>query len=170
MATFDFEALKKKANEVADFGVNFAVKAAGVAKTKAKIAKLKTEIIGEKERARQAYQEIGKIYYHLHKDAPEEELVSAVADLELVIDNLKTKYAAIQKLRADDVAEPAEDENAAVVVESVIPQTEEEIEEAIFTDVNKAVEEPAEEPEEAVAEEAAEEPAAEDETTEENPE
>jgi hypothetical protein len=169
MATFDFEALKKKANEVADKGVNLAIKAAGVAKTKAKIAKLKTEIIGEKERARQAYQEIGKIYYHLHKDAPEEELVTAVADLELVIDNLKAKYAAIQKLRTDEV-EPAEDENAAVVVESVIPQTEEEIEEAIFTDVDKAVDEPAEETEEAVEEEAAEEPAAEDETTEENPE
>jgi hypothetical protein len=169
MATFDFEALKKKANEVADKGVNLAIKAAGVAKTKAKIAKLKTEIIGEKERARQAYQEIGKIYYHLHKDAPEEELVTAVADLELVIDNLKAKYAAIQKLRTDDV-EPSEDENAAVVVESVIPQTEEEIEEAIFTDVDKAVDEPAEETEEAVEEEAAEEPAAEDETTEENPE
>lgn len=155
MANIDFDKIRKVANEVAEKSVALAKKAADKAVETAKLAKLNTEIMAEREKVKKAYQEIGKVYYHLHKDDAEEEFASAIANLEFAIGNIRAKNAEIQRMKSDDLGDITSEDIAAAAEEEIIDAVTES-EEELFEDVEKAVEEAAEEAQEAV-EEAAEE-------------
>ncbi|MBE6948311.1 MAG: hypothetical protein E7456_00480 [Ruminococcaceae bacterium] len=149
MANFDFSKIKKTANKVADKTVLFAKKASDKAVEYAKVTKLNAEIVSEKDKMRKAYQEIGQIYYKLHKDAVEAEYAEPAAALEAAINSIKAKRAEIEELKAankdmsvevEDVEIPEEIEAEPVeeifVEEDSIPETEEAVvEEDIFADI-----------------------------------
>lgn len=144
MAKFDFDMFKKNASKVADKSVLFAKKAADKAVEYAKVTKLNAEIVSEKDKMRKAYQEIGKIYYDLHKDAPEAEFASAIEALEAAKAAIKAKRTEIEALKATekvDVCADIDDDDvidveAEIVSEDGIPETEEAtLEEDIFADL-----------------------------------
>lgn len=146
MANFDFDVFKKKAGAVADKSVLFAKKAADKAVVYAKITKINAELVSEKDKLKKAYQEIGKIYYDLHKDAPDAEFVNAIEDLENVKKVIKEKKSEIETLKSensdvdvnvdiDDIidveAEPveadvvAEDDSVETAEDAPVTETEE---------------------------------------------
>ncbi len=145
MANFDFNMFKKKASEVADKTVLLAKKATDKAVETAKIAKLNADISLEKEKLKKAYQQIGKIYYDLHKDAPEAEMVQAVDAVNAVKEVIKKKRAEIAALKvdecADDICDVSDKEKICdiecePIEEDGIPETEEAVEdEDIFADI-----------------------------------
>lgn len=169
MANFDFDMFKKKAGAVADKSVLFAKKAADKAVVYAKVTKINTELISEKDKLRKAYQEIGKIYYELHKNSPETEFETAFETLEAVKNTIREKKAEIEALKAENAdadvcvdvdediiidveAEAVEPENATEAEEN--DETQEAVETAVTEEAEvaqekseeatPAVEEPAE--------------------------
>ena len=62
---FDFESLKAKVTELTNTGVN-------KAKELTEIGKLKVQNVSEQDEIRKAYLAIGKKYFELHGEAPEE--------------------------------------------------------------------------------------------------
>ena len=90
----------------------FAGRAAGKAKSFAlvtarktrdvsRIARLNVEIAGERDNIKRNYHEIGKLYYEIHRDAPEgffvqlcqeiDNSLSSIADMEAEVARLKTE-------------------------------------------------------------------------------
>jgi ElaB/YqjD/DUF883 family membrane-anchored ribosome-binding protein len=155
MANLDFDKIIKMANDVADKSVSFAKKAADKAVQTAKIAKLNAEIVSEKDKVKKAYQEIGKIYYHLHKDDPEADFTGAFEALEAAIGNIKQKNADIKALKSDGLEDIVCPDAEDADIDELIDEVDEEAEE-VATEAEEAVEEAAEAVEEA-AEEVAEE-------------
>lgn len=165
MANFDFDMFKKKAGQVADKSILLAKKAADKAVAAAKITKINTEIISEKDKMKKAYQQIGKIYYDLYKDAPDAEFTQAIEALEAAKAAIRAKRAEIEEIKTantDDVGiniddadiydadfEPDIEVEIVQVEEDGIPETEEACEGDICTICDEPTEDSIPETEEA---------------------
>lgn len=125
MAMFDFEALKDKAKDLAQTGVN-------KSKQLGEIAKLNLANVGEEDAIRKAYIEIGKLYYAERGMAPEPAyaaLCEKITASKVAIEENKNR---VEELKAEEaageidippVAEPlAEDFVIPPVQEDVPPE------------------------------------------------
>ncbi len=162
----NFEELKRKAtemaNEVFDKSSVYAKSAVEKAKILGKIAKLHAEIAQEKENAKKEYIKIGKAYYELHKDEPDEDMAEAVGGITIAVAAVEAKTAEIAELKASLSApvetaeaeeEPAEEpeEEAGIVIdveEHELTPADEEPEIEVEIVVETAEEAPAETTEE----------------------
>ena len=98
MANFD-EFIQKtavKAGVIADKSVVIAKKAAEGAKDAVRIAKVNVDMAAERDAMREGYIKLGKLYYELHKDDPEEavaEIVNSILESEQKIARLRAEIA-----------------------------------------------------------------------------
>ena len=125
------------AGKVADKTVALAKTAGEKAKIAGKITKLRTEIAMEKDTARKAYYEIGKLYLEKHGENPDPEMAQAVAEASMALEAAATKLKEVERLKkqliddAETVAECAEEAVRAVAkkVEDTVEEVVEKIEE-----------------------------------------
>lgn len=125
----DFNELKEKVMDtmgnVADKARDLAGVAADKAKQGARIAKLSTEISGEKENIKRAYIEIGKLYYENHRDDAEGFFVQLCEEITLAKDNIETKEAEVAQLK-NSIRDFDSDSDIEVEFEEVVSEAEEE--------------------------------------------
>jgi len=99
--------LKKKAKDALNTIADVSVEAYKVAEEKAKVvarrAKLNAEIAREKALVRRCYSEIGKAYYNLHGDAPDDAFKDSCDDITAAFESIEAKKAEIEDLKASNV-------------------------------------------------------------------
>ena len=141
----DFNDFSKKASNFAANAAgkarDLAVYATDKAKRVGRIAKLNLDISSEKESIRRAYTDIGKLYYEMHKDAPEGffvQLCEEITASETAISQKETEINALKESFKD--ADCSEYEDADF--DTVVTQTETKADET-----EKPEEAPKEEPE-----------------------
>ncbi|MCM1149167.1 MAG: hypothetical protein NC319_03630 [Butyricicoccus sp.] len=134
--------------KAADAGKGIANKAADMAKSGARIARLTVEIASEKENMKKAYMEIGKLYYDTHKDDPEGFFIQLCDEVALAQKNIADKEAEIDELKLAEESEGTEieiDIDISVDGDDFEKVVEEE-EASAEPEAEAAEEEPAEEP------------------------
>lgn len=118
--------LKEKAlnifGSVADKTKDAASKTADTTKNFARIAKLTVDINGEKEVAKKAYFEIGKLYYEAHKDDAEEFLSQLVQEVTISLQTIAEMEEEIEELKAS--VHDKGDDGIEVVFEEVVAEYE----------------------------------------------
>ena len=129
----DFNDFSKKAS---NFAANAAGKArdlaafaADKAKRVGRIAKLNLDISSEKESIRRAYTDIGKLYYEMHKDAPEGFFVQLCEEITASETAISQKEAEINVLKESfkDTDDPEyEDADFDTVVSETETKADEE--------------------------------------------
>jgi hypothetical protein len=97
--------VQEKAEIAAARSVILAETAGKKAKSMAKIAKLKSEILTAKEERRKAEIALGRKYYELFGEAPAEELAEICATIGNANDQIDAKKALIDELKSRDKAE-----------------------------------------------------------------
>ena len=99
--------LKKKAKDALNTIADVSVEAYKVAEEKAKVvarrAKLNAEIAREKALIRRSYSEIGKAYYNLHGEAPDDAFKDSCDDITAAFESIEAKKAEIEDLKAGNV-------------------------------------------------------------------
>jgi glutamine synthetase adenylyltransferase len=99
----NFVEFRQKAKDtvetIADRSVELYKVAEEKARLLAKITKLSTEIAFEKGDLRKHYRELGKLYYELHRDAPEESLAQSCAEIAASKEVIACKQREIDALR-----------------------------------------------------------------------
>jgi hypothetical protein len=108
----NFEGLKQKVGETAEFvagqAVNFAKGAGEKISYAAKLTRLKAEILGEREMIRRAYQQIGKLYVEHFADTPHDVMLAEVEKVSLAKQRIEVINEEIEKLKTESNA-PAAD-------------------------------------------------------------
>jgi hypothetical protein len=135
---FNFEDLKKRANELAQQAADLAQQGANRSRQLAGIAKLKAANLGEEDTIRKAYAELGKIYFAKYGEHPEDEFAAACETIIEAQAAIAANNATIEEMSAkkeDDVeieiVELDETEAApAEEAEAVAEETEEAAEQA----------------------------------------
>jgi ATP-dependent protease HslVU (ClpYQ) peptidase subunit len=135
MPKFDFGELKKKASAAAE---KIAEKSMELAKTTAEktkqlsmIAKLNADILSEKDNIKKAQQQLGKTYYELFRDRPNDELAEFCIRIDAANEAILNKQEQIKQLKAElaasgqPVPEDAEAEEAETVTVKIEVETEE---------------------------------------------
>ena len=79
----------------------FAGKAAGTAKAGGRIAKLSMEAAQEREEIKKTYQEIGKLYYETHQDAPEGFFIQLFEEVRVSEESIAAKEAELAALKGE---------------------------------------------------------------------
>lgn len=153
---FNFEELKKRANDLAQQAADLAQQGAARSRQLAGIAKLKAANLGEEDTIRKAYAELGKIYFAKYGEHPEDEFAAACETIIEAQAAIAANNATIEELSAKK--EP-EVEVEIVEMEETEEAPAEEAGEAAVEEESPVEETPAEETEEAPVEEAAEEEA-----------
>ena len=124
---FNFEDLKKRANELAQQAADLAQQGANRSRQLAGVAKLKAANLGEEDTIRKAYAELGKIYFAKYGEHPEDEFAAACETIIEAQAAIAANNATIEEMSAkkeDDVeieiveldeteAAPAEESEAA---------------------------------------------------------
>jgi hypothetical protein len=125
----DFNDFSKKASNFAASAAgkarDLAAYAADKAKRVGRIAKLNLDISSEKESIRRAYTDIGKLYYEMHKDAPEGffvQLCEEISASEIVISQKETEINTLKESFKDSDCSDFEDTD----FETVVSETETE--------------------------------------------
>jgi hypothetical protein len=153
---FNFDELKKKANDLAQQAADLAQVGAAKSRQLAAVAKLKAANLGEEDTIRKAYLELGKQYFAKYGEHPEDEFVAACATIVEAQAAIAANNALVEEMLAKNegeiVVEMTEEEEAPAEEEAPVEE-----------------EAPAEEAEEAPAEEAEEAPAEEEPAAEEAP-
>lgn len=143
-----FDELKKfaadTAEAIADKSVEFAKIAADKTKAIARTTRLSTEIMSEKDAVKKRFAEIGKLYYQLHKDEPEEALAQLVDEITVSLDKIDAKKKEIEDLKSD---------NPDIEVEVIYEEEEEPASETVTASEEESAEEPAADEPQAEAEE-----------------
>lgn len=117
----NFENFKQKTTETAEYiaakSIELARLAAEKTKLVARISKLNADILTEKEAARKAYMELGKLYYEAHKNDAEPEMAAncariteanaAIADHRAEISMCKSEFCNKEK-KEDETVDEAE--------------------------------------------------------------
>jgi chromosome segregation ATPase len=135
MPKFDFGEIKKKASAAAE---KIAEKSMELAKTTAEktkqlsmIAKLNADILSEKDNIKKAQQQLGKTYYELFRDRPNDELAEFCIRIDAANEAILNKQEQIKQLKAElaasgqPVPEDAEAEEAETVTVKIEVETEE---------------------------------------------
>ena len=111
---FNFEKFKKKAeaaaDSLADKTVEIAKKAADKTKSAAKIAKLNTDIAVEENAIKKNFTEIGRIYYAMSKDAPDDSVAALVMQVTAAMERIELLKDEIEKIKDDGDASAAAEE------------------------------------------------------------
>ena len=98
--------LKKKAKDALNTIADVSVEAYKVAEEKAKIvarrAKLNAEIAREKALIRHCYSAIGKAYYELHGDDPDDAFKDNCDDISEALASIEAKKAEIEDLKSNN--------------------------------------------------------------------
>jgi hypothetical protein len=161
---FNFDELKKKANDLAQQAADLAQVGAAKSRQLAAVAKLKAANLGEEDTIRKAYLELGKQYFAKYGEHPEDEFVAACATIVEAQAAIAANNALVEEMLAKNEGEivvemteeeeaPAEEE-APVEEEAPAEEAEEEPAEEESAEEAPAQEEaPVEETEEAPAEE-----------------
>ena len=133
-----FENFKEKAlataGKVADRSVCLAKAAGDKAKLVGRITKLRTEIAMEKDTARKAYAEIGKLYYDKYRHSPDPDMAQTVTEVSMALEAIEAKkkeIAALKKQMADDFDETVEE------VEDTVDDVVEDVKDAVEDVVDK---------------------------------
>lgn len=103
---FNFEDLKKRANELAQSAATLAQQGADLSRQLAGIAKLKAANLGEEDTIRKAYAELGKVYFAKYGEHPEDEFAAACETIIEAQAAIAANNAAIEEMSArkeDDV-------------------------------------------------------------------
>jgi hypothetical protein len=135
---FNFEDLKKRANDLAQQAADLAQQGANRSRQLAGVAKLKAANLGEEDTIRKAYAELGKIYFAKYGEHPEDEFAAACETIIEAQAAIAANNATIEEMSAkkeDDVeieiVELDETEAApAEEAEAVAEETEEDAEQA----------------------------------------
>lgn len=110
--------IRKTAGNIASFAAGkaktFAVFAARKTKNVSRIAKLNVDIASERDSIKRTYNEIGKLYYETHRDAPEAFFVQLCQEIDLSFESIAAMETEIVHLKAEDSARGKEPD---VVVE-----------------------------------------------------
>lgn len=117
----NFDDIRQKTGETAEHiaakSIELAKTAAEKTKLVARISKLKTDVISERDALRRAYLELGKLYYEKFKDDPDEavadncrKIASSLAVIAQCKDEIAQCKAALKgdKDKTEDAAEPCE--------------------------------------------------------------
>ncbi len=96
-----------------------ATAAARKTKTVSRIARLNVDIASDRDTIKQAYNEIGKLYFETHKDDPEPCFEQLCREIETCLETIAAKEAEIIRLKTKDLAASAEDPGPAIEVEIV---------------------------------------------------
>ena len=127
----NFDEFKQKAMDtmetIADKSVELYKIAEEKARLLAKVTKLSTEITFAKGDLRKYYRELGQLYYELHKDAPEADLVQTCAEITESLEIITNKQREIDALRGFADFEEADDDASedACDTEIIIEDAEE---------------------------------------------
>jgi hypothetical protein len=103
---FNFEDLKKRANELAQQAAGLAQQGANRSRQLAGVAKLKAANLGEEDTIRKAYAELGKIYFAKYGEHPEDEFAAACETIIEAQAAIAANNATIEEMSAkkeDDV-------------------------------------------------------------------
>lgn len=103
---FNFEDLKKRANDLAQQAADLAQQGANRSRQLAGVAKLKAANLGEEDTIRKAYAELGKIYFAKYGEHPEDEFAAACETIVEAQAAIAANNATIEELSAkkeDDV-------------------------------------------------------------------
>ena len=103
---FNFEDLKKRANELAQQAADLAQQGANRSRQLAGVAKLKAANLGEEDTIRKAYAELGKIYFAKYGEHPEDEFAAACETIIEAQAAIAANNATIEEMSAkkeDDV-------------------------------------------------------------------
>jgi hypothetical protein len=163
---FNFDELKKKANDLAQQAADLAQVGAAKSRQLAAVAKLKAANLGEEDTIRKAYLELGKQYFAKYGEHPEDEFVAACATIVEAQAAIAANNALVEEMLAKNegeiVVEMTEEEEAPAEEEAPVEEEApaEEAEEAPAEEEPAAEEAPAQE--EAPVEETEEAPAEEE--------
>ena len=124
---------RKTAGNIASFAVGKAKTAAVFAARKTKnvsrIAKLNVDIAAERDSIKRTYNEIGKLYYETHRDAPEAFFVQLCQEIDLSLESIAAMETEIVHLKAEDSARGKEEPDVVVEIteepETAADRTEE---------------------------------------------
>lgn len=107
----NFDDFKQKAGEtasyIADASLKFARLTAHRARILAKIARIKSEVASEKESIKKTCLKMGREYYGLFKDSPDERLAQYCEMITMGNDLVETKLAEIEELKEEMKDYPA---------------------------------------------------------------
>lgn len=117
----------------------FAGKAADKAKDVSKITKLSLEIKAAKETIGKAYEEIGKIYYETHKNAPADYFIQLCEEITAANERIEALEIEIDKVKAG-----CKDDDGSIEVEFTEVTPDEGVSESDFAKAEQAPSEKAE--------------------------
>jgi|LSQX01.3.fsa_nt_gb hypothetical protein len=125
----NFEEFKQQTAETAEMiagkSIQFAKLAAEKTKRIAKIAKLKAEIIAEKDSRRKMLMKLGKLYYENYGCDPQEPLKETVGKIDELNARIKEMQVRIDEIKAESAREAGE---ADVEIEITVIKEAEEVE------------------------------------------
>ncbi len=78
--------------------------AARKTKNVSRIAKLNVDIANERDTIKSAYREIGKLYYELHREAPERYFEQLCREIDVSMESIAAAEAEIARLKTQDPA------------------------------------------------------------------
>ena len=107
------------AAKTADMTKDLTAKTADKAKDIKQIAKLALEISNQKDEIRDAYYEIGKLYYTLHRDDAEEDFAFLCNGITEAMQAIEEKTAAISELKAKIASDDTDTGDIEVEFEEV---------------------------------------------------
>ena len=116
------ETVKDLAGKAGDGAKELAEKTADKAKTGGRIAKLTMDVSTEKERMKKTFIEVGRLYYDLHKDAPESSFVQLCEELSVSDARIAEMEAEIAELK--DAFRNKDEADVTVEFEEVVEQEE----------------------------------------------
>ena len=135
----DFNDFKGKAGTIVSKAAGAAKNLASAAATKTKqvsrIAKLNMDIVSQKETIKKAYSELGKLYYENHHDAPEGLLLQSCQEIDVAKAAIADMEEEIAQLKAG-----AADEIQDADFETVVDETEADIEVEIIEEPDEPAE------------------------------
>ncbi len=118
MAFFDFDAIKDKAQDLLQTGVN-------KSKQLGELAKLNLSIASEEDTIRKAYAEIGKLYYAEKGMAPDPEFAALCEKVTAAKVNIEETKTRIETIKADGATETCEGEpvaDAPIIPTPIVPE------------------------------------------------
>ena len=111
---------RKTAGNIASFAAGkaktIAVFAARKTKNVSRIAKLNVDIAAERDSIKRTYNEIGKLYYETHRDAPEAFFVQLCQEIDLSLESIAAMETEIVHLKAEDSARGQEEPDVVVEI------------------------------------------------------
>ena len=100
--------IRKTAGNIASFAAGkaktIALFAARKTKNVSRIAKLNVDIASERDSIKRTYNEIGKLYYETHREAPEAFFVQLCQEIDLSFEHISEMETEIIRLKAEDAA------------------------------------------------------------------